>query len=66
MATAMNEIGAACEEVADWLEAHGYQVHSVQPWINVVGLFRVRDPVVHFPSSNFLRNTLAMIGLSVL
>ena len=43
-----NEIGAAREEVADWLEAHGYQVRSVQPWINTVGLFRVRDPAVRF------------------
>ena len=43
-----NEIGAAREEVADWLEAHGYQVRSVQPWINAVGLFRVRDPAVRF------------------
>ena len=45
---AANEIGAAREEVAEWLEAHGYQVRSVQPWINAVGLFRVRDPAVRF------------------
>ena len=34
-----SQIGAAREEVTDWLEVLGYQVRSVQPWINAVGPF---------------------------
>ena len=44
----LDQMGVAREEVADWLEDHGYQVHSMQPWINAVRLFRVRDPALLF------------------
>ena len=34
-----DQIGAAREEVIQWLQAHGVLVRSAQPWIRSVGLF---------------------------
>lgn len=41
-------MGQAREEVADFLQARGVMVRSVQPWFLGVGLFQVRDAAVRY------------------
>ena len=43
-----DQIGAAEEEVVQWLHAHGVLVRSTQPWIRSVGLFELRDAAIRF------------------
>ena len=41
-------MGPAREDVADFLQARGVMVRSVQPWFLGVGLFQVRDAAVRY------------------